>query len=182
MIWLLCLKCAPCVFLDISWERRNSALCTVKDFLPRSYSRQAEEQPQFKHRYLFNYLTYLLSSAGVNVFVNCDNWIDKNSLDVCLTYVKSVVRLYEFFSIRLFCQFHVVDYVLCLFVLKRVSEAFVVCQNYSPPEGYTPNMFNPLLNNHSGTLLSYKLFSHVIQTGYQKQNLYCNNNNNYRES
>jgi tRNA (cytidine32/guanosine34-2'-O)-methyltransferase len=28
-------------------------------------------------------------------------------------------------------------------------EAFVVCQNYSPPEGYVPNMFNPLLDNHT---------------------------------
>lgn len=27
-------------------------------------------------------------------------------------------------------------------------EAFVVCQNYSPPEGYTPNMSNPLLDHH----------------------------------
>ncbi|XP_074654901.1 tRNA (cytidine(32)/guanosine(34)-2'-O)-methyltransferase-like [Tubulanus polymorphus] len=27
-------------------------------------------------------------------------------------------------------------------------EAFVVCQNYSPPEGYVPNMSNPLLDNH----------------------------------
>ena len=41
-------------------------------------------------------------------------------------------------------------------VLNCASEAFVVCQNYSPPEGYTPNMFNPLLNNHSSTLLFYR--------------------------
>ena len=27
-------------------------------------------------------------------------------------------------------------------------EAFVVCKGYSPPEGYTPTMANPLLNNH----------------------------------
>ncbi|XP_059149948.1 putative tRNA (cytidine(32)/guanosine(34)-2'-O)-methyltransferase [Physella acuta] len=27
-------------------------------------------------------------------------------------------------------------------------EAFVVCQNYSPPEGYIPNMSNPLLDQH----------------------------------
>ncbi|WAR15114.1 TRM7-like protein [Mya arenaria] len=27
-------------------------------------------------------------------------------------------------------------------------EAFVVCQNYSPPEGYIPNMANPLLDHH----------------------------------
>ncbi|CAH1772758.1 unnamed protein product [Owenia fusiformis] len=27
-------------------------------------------------------------------------------------------------------------------------EAFVVCQNYSPPEGYVPNMSNPLLDHH----------------------------------
>lgn len=26
-------------------------------------------------------------------------------------------------------------------------ESFVVCQNYQPPEGYTPNMINPLLDN-----------------------------------
>lgn len=28
-----------------------------------------------------------------------------------------------------------------------LSEAFVVCQNYSPPKGYTPNMSNPLLDH-----------------------------------
>ncbi|KAI6652075.1 Ribosomal RNA methyltransferase 1 [Oopsacas minuta] len=28
-------------------------------------------------------------------------------------------------------------------------EAFVVCQNYSPPDGYIPNMANPLLNPQS---------------------------------
>ncbi|XP_064642165.1 tRNA (cytidine(32)/guanosine(34)-2'-O)-methyltransferase-like isoform X2 [Lineus longissimus] len=27
-------------------------------------------------------------------------------------------------------------------------ESFVVCQNYSPPQGYIPNMSNPLLDNH----------------------------------
>ncbi|KAK6187944.1 hypothetical protein SNE40_005861 [Patella caerulea] len=27
-------------------------------------------------------------------------------------------------------------------------EAFVVCENYSPPKGYTPNMSNPLLDHH----------------------------------
>ncbi|XP_046362064.2 putative tRNA (cytidine(32)/guanosine(34)-2'-O)-methyltransferase [Haliotis rufescens] len=27
-------------------------------------------------------------------------------------------------------------------------EAFVVCQSYCPPEGYTPNMSNPLLDQH----------------------------------
>lgn len=27
-------------------------------------------------------------------------------------------------------------------------ESFVVCQNYSPPEGYKPTMSNPLLDNH----------------------------------
>ncbi|KAK3599583.1 hypothetical protein CHS0354_035821 [Potamilus streckersoni] len=27
-------------------------------------------------------------------------------------------------------------------------EAFVVCQNYSPPDGYIPNMANPLLDHH----------------------------------
>ncbi|KAJ8320065.1 hypothetical protein KUTeg_001652, partial [Tegillarca granosa] len=29
-------------------------------------------------------------------------------------------------------------------------EAFVVCQNYSPPPGYVPNMSNPLLDHHYG--------------------------------
>ncbi|KAI4879696.1 hypothetical protein NFI96_032025 [Prochilodus magdalenae] len=29
-------------------------------------------------------------------------------------------------------------------------EAFVVCQNYSPPEGYVPNMSNPLLDHSYG--------------------------------
>jgi len=41
------------------------------------------------------------------------------------------------------------------------SEAFVVCQNYSPPEGYIPNMFNPLLNNHSGTVCFDKYYSYI---------------------
>ena len=27
-------------------------------------------------------------------------------------------------------------------------EAFVVCQHYNPPEGYIPNMSNPLLDHH----------------------------------
>lgn len=27
-------------------------------------------------------------------------------------------------------------------------ESFVVCQNYSPPEGYKPTMSNPLLDSH----------------------------------
>lgn len=27
-------------------------------------------------------------------------------------------------------------------------ESFVVCQNYSPPDGYVPNMSNPLLDHH----------------------------------
>ncbi|KTG33639.1 hypothetical protein cypCar_00001477 [Cyprinus carpio] len=31
-------------------------------------------------------------------------------------------------------------------------EAFVVCQNYSPPEGYVPNMSNPLLDHSYGNL------------------------------
>ena len=26
-------------------------------------------------------------------------------------------------------------------------EAFVVCQNYNPPPGYTPTMLNPLLDH-----------------------------------
>lgn len=32
-------------------------------------------------------------------------------------------------------------------------EAFVVCQNYSPPEGYVPNMSNPLLDHSYGKSL-----------------------------
>ena len=31
-----------------------------------------------------------------------------------------------------------------------VTEAFVVCQNYSPPKDYVPNMSNPLLDHHYG--------------------------------
>lgn len=27
-------------------------------------------------------------------------------------------------------------------------ESFIVCQNYSPPEGYVPTMANPLLDFH----------------------------------
>jgi len=28
-------------------------------------------------------------------------------------------------------------------------ESFIVCENYSPPDGYIPNMFNPLMNNQA---------------------------------
>jgi tRNA (cytidine32/guanosine34-2'-O)-methyltransferase len=31
-----------------------------------------------------------------------------------------------------------------------ITEAFVVCQNYSPPEEYIPNMSNPLLDHQYG--------------------------------
>ena len=31
-----------------------------------------------------------------------------------------------------------------------IAEAFVVCQGYAPPEGYKPNMSNPLLDHHYG--------------------------------
>jgi len=31
-----------------------------------------------------------------------------------------------------------------------IAEAFVVCLEYSPPEGYIPNMSNPLLDHHYG--------------------------------
>ena len=67
-------------------------------------------------------------------------------------------QLWEFIIFLSFYLNHLSSHVsrvgLCidLNVLKCVSEAFVVCQNYSPPEGYTPNMFNLLLNNHSGNL------------------------------
>jgi tRNA (cytidine32/guanosine34-2'-O)-methyltransferase len=30
------------------------------------------------------------------------------------------------------------------------AEAFVVCQNYRPPEGYVPTMANPLLDHNYG--------------------------------
>lgn len=30
------------------------------------------------------------------------------------------------------------------------TEAFVVCQNYTPPKGYIPNMSNPLLDHSYG--------------------------------
>lgn len=36
---------------------------------------------------------------------------------------------------------------LSSFLLSPLSEAFVVCQNYSPPTGFTPNMSNPLLDH-----------------------------------
>ncbi|XP_054859642.1 putative tRNA (cytidine(32)/guanosine(34)-2'-O)-methyltransferase isoform X1 [Eublepharis macularius] len=32
-------------------------------------------------------------------------------------------------------------------VIKRAFEAFAVCRNYCPPEGYVPNMSNPLLDH-----------------------------------
>jgi len=35
--------CVLLFFLDISWERCNSALCTVEDFLPWSYSCKAAQ-------------------------------------------------------------------------------------------------------------------------------------------
>lgn len=35
------------------------------------------------------------------------------------------------------------------------TEAFVVCQNYSPPPGYIPNMSNPLLDHHYGTIYGF---------------------------
>jgi len=31
-------------------------------------------------------------------------------------------------------------------------EAFIVCQNYSPPEGYVPTMVSPMLDHHYGIL------------------------------
>ena len=45
------------------------------------------------------------------------------------------------------------DTLVCLFFLS--TEAFVVCQNYSPPEGYVPNMANPLLDHHYGKIFKY---------------------------
>lgn len=41
----------------------------------------------------------------------------------------------------------------CVFFFPE--EAFVVCQNYSPPEGYVPNMSNPLLDHSYGNTLLY---------------------------
>jgi tRNA (cytidine32/guanosine34-2'-O)-methyltransferase len=48
-----------------------------------------------------------------------------------------------------------IDYVMlhieCLFELNSFHctlESFIVCQNYSPPEGYVPTMANPLLDFH----------------------------------
>lgn len=38
-------------------------------------------------------------------------------------------------------------------------EAFIVCENYSPPDGYVPNMFNPLLNNSQD--VNFNCFSGV---------------------
>lgn len=39
------------------------------------------------------------------------------------------------------------------------EEAFVVCQNYSVPEGYVPNMSNPLLDHSYGNTLLYSTCS-----------------------
>ena len=33
-----------------------------------------------------------------------------------------------------------------------VAEAFVVCEDYCPPEGYVPTMANPLLDHKYGML------------------------------
>ena len=35
-------------------------------------------------------------------------------------------------------------------IMCVITEAFVVCQNYSPPKDYVPNMSNPLLDHHYG--------------------------------
>jgi hypothetical protein len=37
-----------------------------------------------------------------------------------------------------------------VFISKSLpfAEAFVVCEQYSPPDGYVPNMSNPLLDQH----------------------------------
>jgi len=37
------------------------------------------------------------------------------------------------------------------------SEAFVVCEDYRPPEGYVPNMSNPLLD------MNYDLYSNQLE-------------------
>jgi len=37
-------------------------------------------------------------------------------------------------------------------------ESFVVCQNYTPPQGYTPTMANPLLNQD----LDYSRFVYIL--------------------
>ncbi|XP_016136456.1 putative tRNA (cytidine(32)/guanosine(34)-2'-O)-methyltransferase isoform X1 [Sinocyclocheilus grahami] len=41
-------------------------------------------------------------------------------------------------------------------------EAFVVCQNYSPPEGYVPNMSNPLLDHSYSNLFQYSNTKKVL--------------------
>lgn len=36
--------------------------------------------------------------------------------------------------------------IFSIFNELNFTESFVVCQNYSPPEGYVPTMVNPLLD------------------------------------
>jgi len=42
-----------------------------------------------------------------------------------------------------------------------IVEAFVVCHGYSPPDGYTPNMANPLLDHQHGNSLNMWI-SHTL--------------------
>ena len=39
-------------------------------------------------------------------------------------------------------------------------EAFIVCQGYQPPEGYVPNMANPLLDMQYGKITHIRF--HII--------------------
>ena len=41
------------------------------------------------------------------------------------------------------------------------AESFVVCQNYSPPEGYVPNMSNPLLDHKYGKCTGLSPLTHL---------------------
>jgi len=48
--------------------------------------------------------------------------------------------------------------------LVDLIEAFVVCQNYTPPEGYTPTMANPLMDFSYGKNVLVQLYELQMQT------------------
>ena len=55
-------------------------------------------------------------------------------------------------------------------------EAFVACQGYSPPTGYTPTMANPLLSNHQNPDFNrlVQLYYSVAPQTRARMNLYSN--------
>lgn len=45
-----------------------------------------------------------------------------------------------------FCGHTIIKIVCNLILFKIISESFVVCKNYKPPEGFDPKAFTPYLN------------------------------------